>query len=235
MIQSSLTKFPASTFKDVVYEVQGFDSKLKSYEDQASSIAHLVFNTQQALPQQPYKNTAPSYNPNYRGRGRSNYTRGRGGYSSRGRGFSQHQSNTTSGGTGKRPTCQIYGRIGHSVLKCYNRFNNNYQSPAAFSSVRVDANGKEWYPDSGASAHVTATSENLEHVHPYEGDDVVIIGGGAYIPITMLVLQPSRQRQVISHSLMTWSVQIFRSLYYLSPNSVMTSSAECSLILTVSM
>lgn len=33
VIQSSLTKFPPPTFNDVVSEVQGYDSKLQSYEE----------------------------------------------------------------------------------------------------------------------------------------------------------------------------------------------------------
>lgn len=151
VIQSSLTKFPAPTFNDVVTEVQGFDLKLKSYEDAPAVNTHMAFNSQ---------NVGPGYNPNYRGRGRSGQYRGRGGYSSRGRGFPQHQSggNNTQG---ERPTCQICGRVGHTALKCYNRFDNNYQSAtAAFNSLRV-SDDREWYPDSGATAHITSSSTNL--------------------------------------------------------------------------
>lgn len=182
VIQSSLSKFPAPTFNDVISEVQGFDAKLKSYEEQAPVTPHLAFSTQQQQPQE-YRNTAPSYNPNYRGRGRSNYNRGRGGYSTRGRGFSQHQ--TTTGASGERPVCQICSKTGHTALKCHNRFNNNYQSNAAFSSLRVvDETGREWFPDSGATAHVTPSAAQLQDVHPYEGDDAIMVGDGAYLPIT---------------------------------------------------
>lgn len=144
VIQSSLTKFPAPSFNDVVSDVQGFDLKLKSYEHTA------VVNPQMAFAAQK---SSPGYNPNYRGRGRSGSYRGRGGYSNRGRGFTQQQSsgNNTQG---ERPTFQICGRVGHSALKCYNRFDNNYQPPTAFNSLRV-ADDREWYPDSGATAHIT--------------------------------------------------------------------------------
>lgn len=83
VIQSSLSKFPTPTFTDVVSEVQGFDNKLQSYEKQSTVTPHLAFSTQQKVQSQEYKNTAPSYNPNYRGRGRSGFNRGRGGYTSR--------------------------------------------------------------------------------------------------------------------------------------------------------
>lgn len=174
VIQSSLTKFPSPTFNDVISEVQGFDLKLKFYEETPAVNPHMAFASQ---------NTAPGYNPNYRGRGRSSQYRGRGGYSSRGRGFPQHQSSTPSQ-QGTRPTCQICGRVGHTALKCYNMFDNNFQPPtAAFNSLRV-AEDKDWIPDSGATAHITSSSASLQGVHPYEGTDAVMIGDGAYLPIT---------------------------------------------------
>lgn len=42
-IQSSLTKFPQPTFNNVMSEVQGFESKMKSYEDNATVALHLAF------------------------------------------------------------------------------------------------------------------------------------------------------------------------------------------------
>lgn len=70
-------------------------------------------------------------------------------------------------------------------MKCYNRFDNNYQPTEAFSSLQVsDESGKEWYPDSGATDHVTASTQQLRESHPYTGTDAVMIGDGAYMPIT---------------------------------------------------
>ena len=70
------------------------------------------------------------------------------------------------------------------ALKCYNMFDNNYQSHAVFASMRVDESGREWYPDSGASAHVTSLAQNLQTTHPYNGDDAVMVGDGDFLPIT---------------------------------------------------
>ncbi|KAL0874896.1 hypothetical protein Bca101_024601 [Brassica carinata] len=182
VIQSSLSKYPFPTFTDVVSEVQGFDAKLKSYEETPASNPHMAYNTQTQAGGQGYRSNAPPYNPNNRGRGRSGATRGRGGFSSRGRGFTQHQNNNSGG---ERPTCQICGRIGHIALKCYNRFDNNYQPPQAYSSMRLtDDSGKEWYPDSGATDHVTSSTGNLQTAHPYEGNETIMVGDGAYLPIT---------------------------------------------------
>lgn len=158
VIQSSLTKFPQPSFTDVVSEVQSFESKLKSYEDNASVNPHMAFTAQTTANQQVEKPSAPTYNPNYRGRGRGSY-RGRGGYTTIGRGFVQHQSQPHN--SGKRPVCQICGKIGHTALKCHNRFNNAYQHNEAYTVVHVDESGRELFPDSGASAHITSSHHNL--------------------------------------------------------------------------
>ncbi|KAG7578201.1 Integrase catalytic core [Arabidopsis thaliana x Arabidopsis arenosa] len=178
VIQNSLSKLPCPTFNDVVSEVQGFDSKLQSYEEAVSVTPHLAFNTERS------DSGAPQYTPNHRGRGRSGQNRGRGGYTTRGRGFSQHQSSPQA--SGPRPVCQICGRTGHTALKCYNRFDNNYQAEVqAFSTLRVsDETGKEWHPDSAATAHVTSSTNALQSAAQYDGDDAVLVGDGTYLPIT---------------------------------------------------
>ncbi|XP_010463337.1 PREDICTED: uncharacterized protein LOC104744006 [Camelina sativa] len=163
VIHSSLSKVSPPTFNDIVSEVQGFDSKLQSYDD--SSL----------------------FQPSQRGRGgRFGQNRGRGGYTTRGRGFSQHQSVSPS--QGQRPICQICGRIGHTAIKCYNRFDNNYHTEVptpAFASLQVsDDSGREWHPDSAATAHITSSTSGLQEAKAYEGTDAVMVGDGAYLPIT---------------------------------------------------
>ncbi|CAL9225637.1 unnamed protein product, partial [Arabidopsis halleri] len=98
--------------------------------------------------------------------------------------FTQHQTSPQT--FGPRLVCQICGRTCHTAVKCYNRFNNNYQAEIqAFSTLRVsDANRKEWHPDSATTAHVTSSSNNLQSATEYEGDDAVLVGDGTYLPIT---------------------------------------------------
>ncbi|XP_010484950.1 PREDICTED: uncharacterized protein LOC104763247 [Camelina sativa] len=180
VIQSSLSKLSPPT-NDVVSEVQGFDSKLQSYDDASSVTPHLAFMTDKTNP------CAPQFQPSQRGRGgRFGQNRGRGGYTTRGRGFSQHQSVSPS--QGQRPICQICGRIGHTAIKCYNRFENNYQTEVptqAFASLQVsDDSGREWHPDSAATAHITSSTSGLQEVKAYDGTDAVMVGDGAYLPIT---------------------------------------------------
>ncbi|CAA7031738.1 unnamed protein product [Microthlaspi erraticum] len=173
VVQSSLSKFPRPTLNDVIAEVQAYDMKLQARDVSAKATNHQAFQTQQA--NQVYDRGRGSYRGQYRGRGN---------YSTRGRGFPQHQSGQSN--NGERPICQICGRVGHTAIKCYNRFDNNYQEAnqaTAFTSLPV-ADGKEWYPDSGATAHITSSTNNLQSAAKYEGNDTVMVADGAYLPIT---------------------------------------------------
>ncbi|XP_010445258.1 PREDICTED: uncharacterized protein LOC104727894 [Camelina sativa] len=138
VLQSSMSRTPAPTFNDVVLEISGYDSKLQSYETPSDVSLHLAFHTHRG----------GCSGSGLRGRGNN---RGRGGYSTRGRGFSQQVSSsgwTQSGSSSSRPVCQICGRIGHVALKCWNRFDNSYQSddvPQSLAALRLsDPSGKEW-------------------------------------------------------------------------------------------
>ncbi|XP_019082590.1 PREDICTED: uncharacterized protein LOC109125425 [Camelina sativa] len=155
VIQSSLSKLPPPTFNDVISEVQGFDSKLHLLRIiKVVVVASVRTKAEEAIQHEV--------------------------------GFTQHQSSPHV--QGERPICQICGRIGHTALKCYNRFDNNYQSDVptqAFASLRVsEENGREWHPDSAAIAHITSSTSGLQGTTTYKGNDTVMVGDGAYLPIT---------------------------------------------------
>ncbi|KAL1218709.1 Retrovirus-related Pol polyprotein from transposon RE1 [Cardamine amara subsp. amara] len=186
VLQSFMSRSPAPTFNDVVMEVSNFTSKFQSYESVPDVSPHLAFQTQKG---------------GFGQRGRGNY-RGRGGYynrgsfSTRGRGFSQQvnssgwnqSSPTQSCSSSNRPVCQICGRVGHIALKCWNRFDASYQSddvPQALAALRVsDTSGQEWFPDSGASAHITPSTAPLQSATPYNGPENVMVTDGSFQPIT---------------------------------------------------
>ncbi|XP_010463247.1 PREDICTED: uncharacterized protein LOC104743913 [Camelina sativa] len=178
VVQSSLSKASPPSFGDVVSKVENFDTKLRSYDVSEFVTPHLAFQAQQT-------GNGNQSRGGYRGRGwSSGQNRVRGGYSSRGRGFSQHQSNPRA--SGERPICQICGRTGHIAFDCWNRFDKNYQRPdvaQVFSSLQV-SDGNEWVTDSGATAHVTPSASNLQSATTYIGNDPVMVGDGAYLPIT---------------------------------------------------
>ncbi|XP_075521494.1 uncharacterized protein LOC142554709 [Primulina tabacum] len=120
-----------------------------------------------------------------RGRGRGRFMRG-------GR-RSWSNSNT-------RPICQICGYSGHITEKCYHRFDkkfisqarpsgnpysNSYRSkPEASPTAAVAVANSEglnddwWFPDSGASHHVTNDLANLALGSEYIGGGKVLMGNG---------------------------------------------------------
>eukprot|EP00268_Persea_americana_P013055 TRINITY_DN15676_c0_g1_i1.p1 TRINITY_DN15676_c0_g1~~TRINITY_DN15676_c0_g1_i1.p1 ORF type:complete len:130 (+),score=25.33 TRINITY_DN15676_c0_g1_i1:784-1173(+) len=66
----------------------------------------------------------------------------------------QHQN------AGNRPECQIYGKRGHSALRCWYRWDFSYQEqenlPRALAAVSLqDANDPNIYVDTGTNAHMT--------------------------------------------------------------------------------
>lgn len=111
--------------------------------------------------------------------------------------FSNQYSNQGKRQGGNNPKCQVYRKYGHIALTCYHRYNPKYQedsfpqnhdenlagSLAMISEIEgVDDPStsmlvvleilydSSWYPDSGATNHVTLNSSNLMHKAPYNGD-----------------------------------------------------------------
>lgn len=86
-------------------------------------------------------------------------TIGRGSY------FSQDAASSS------RPTCQICGKLGHTALRCYQRqesssFSDSPQpSPQAYYSSSVLPAEDTWYPDTGATHHITNELQNLNLSH----------------------------------------------------------------------
>lgn len=105
------------------------------------------------------------------GRGRGGGNPGRGGSFGRGR------------NDGKpKPTCQLCGKIGHIVAKCWKRFDPSFTgeeknaNTAAVNSYGIDTN---WYIDSGATDHITGEMEKLMVKDKYTGNDQVHNASGA--------------------------------------------------------
>jgi len=51
-------------------------------------------------------------------------------------------------------------------------------NPQALTIGSTASSSSNWYPDSGASHHVTSNVENIQQCAPFEGPDQVIIGNG---------------------------------------------------------
>ncbi|KAM6550257.1 hypothetical protein CsatB_000065 [Cannabis sativa] len=129
----------------------------------------------------------------------NNNNRGSHSYGGRGyRGSSRggRAGNTNYGGRGRgsnRPICQLCGRTGHTVVKCFHRFDINFTGPPAENGASVSTTPTEnrqahisqtttsqdlstsWYIDSGATHHMTNNSDNLTSSADYKGKAKVIV------------------------------------------------------------
>uniref|UniRef100_A0A2N9INQ5 Retrotransposon Copia-like N-terminal domain-containing protein n=1 Tax=Fagus sylvatica TaxID=28930 RepID=A0A2N9INQ5_FAGSY len=95
------------------------------------------------------------------------------------------QSQFASSGKSERPTCQICWKQGHYAIDCYHRMDFAYQGKnpttklatmASASNVQHTQNAETWLTDSGASDHITASSNNLNPQAPYQGPEQVSVG-----------------------------------------------------------
>jgi hypothetical protein len=101
----------------------------------------------------------------------------------RGRGSSgpRHSSN--------RPLCQICNKLGHLAITCYSCFDNSYSNDTsspmqAYLSTPGSTFDSAWYPDSGATHHLTSDLANLNiSAADYSGSDCIQIGNGKGLPI----------------------------------------------------
>ena len=189
VIEHSMDVYPGPCFEDVVHKLTGFEDKLKTYEQ--------VLETYEQVPDvsshEAYYTNHGGYSGRGRGQNRGGY-RGRGSYTTQGRGFPQqfgHPASRSSGLSDQRPTCQICGKYGHPAYKCYRRFDEHFAinspSPQAnflTTSQHNRAPGAEWYPDSGASHHITSSVHLLDNAQEYDGDGQVMVGNGDFLPIT---------------------------------------------------
>ncbi|KAL4384768.1 hypothetical protein GQ457_15G009960 [Hibiscus cannabinus] len=112
-----------------------------------------------------------------------------------------------------RPQCQLCGRIGHLVNRCYYRFDRSYdgyyvnlveevldyQKPEV-ESLNQDLSGivalvsddfspvvcedTTWFLDSGATAHLTPDLGKFHSSLPYTGSGKIIVANGMAVPIS---------------------------------------------------
>ncbi|KAL4346923.1 hypothetical protein GQ457_17G006470 [Hibiscus cannabinus] len=132
----------------------------------------------------------------------------------RGSGFQSGRS-FSRGGRGRffggrtRPQCQLCGRIGHLVNRCYYRFDQSYdgysvnlleeitdypkaegdsshqEGAAAFVSEEfspVVCEDTAWFPDSGATAHLTPDLGKFITASPYTGSGKITVANGMVVP-----------------------------------------------------
>jgi histone deacetylase 1/2 len=101
--------------------------------------------------------------------------------------FGRGRSNGRHGDNGEHPICQLCGKEGHTVLKCYKRFDASFtgapeNKSASFGvmSYGLDTN---WYVNSGATDNITGELEKLTIRDEYSGNDQIHTALGAGMEI----------------------------------------------------
>lgn len=91
--------------------------------------------------------------------------------------------------------CQICNRPGHRANYCRDRYSpqqpntHQFQQPPQLHLAEIPPppsvfSTDSWYPDSGATHHVTNNPAHLTTVQPYTGTQQVTIGNGSSLPIS---------------------------------------------------
>ncbi|MCH79675.1 retrovirus-related Pol polyprotein from transposon TNT 1-94, partial [Trifolium medium] len=137
----------------------------------------------------------------------------RGNTGPRGRGRSNRgQGRAPGNSAGTRPTCQLCNKYGHHVMDCWYRFDENFvpanhaavpkpgpkgpQDPKDPEPQACTANfasstqelviPQSWFPDFGASHHITADGNNLAQGKSYHGYNKVHMGNGVGLNIASI-------------------------------------------------
>jgi hypothetical protein len=98
--------------------------------------------------------------------GRNGGGRGRGGFG-RGRG------NGRLGGNGERPIYQLYSKEGHTMIKCYKRFDQSFtgapEQKSVSSATTVYGVNTNWYMDTSATDNITGDLQNSPYAMSIPG------------------------------------------------------------------
>jgi hypothetical protein len=120
-----------------------------------------------------------------RGRGQQGRGGGHGGPpQGRGNGGQGQAGGNTNGAP--RPACQICNKVGHSAIRCYQRYNHAYNDDEpstnhATTGYNVDPS---WYMDTGATDHITSDLDRLAIRDVYNGNGRVHVGNRAGLHIS---------------------------------------------------
>jgi hypothetical protein len=127
--------------------------------------------------------------------------------SDRGRGLSHGHGRTSRGrgrsSGGSQPQCQVCLKIGHTVDRCWHRYEEDYvpETRTATSDLGVD---QAWYTDSGSTDHITGELDRLTMHDPYTGTDQIHAANGSDMAITRIgtSLIPTSDRDLVLNNVL---------------------------------
>ncbi|KAL4386691.1 hypothetical protein GQ457_09G004130 [Hibiscus cannabinus] len=178
-------------------------------------------SSRSSIPQKPFSDSrsytpSPSYSQNPSFSQKMYQTPYQNSSFFRGAGFQSGRSYSRGGrarffGGRSRPQCQLCGRIGHLVNRCYYRFDQSYdgysinlveevtdcpkaegdsfhqEGAAVFATEDfspVVCEDAAWFPDSGATAHLTPDLGKFITSSPYTGSGKITVANGVTVPIS---------------------------------------------------
>jgi histone deacetylase 1/2 len=138
----------------------------------------------------PLHDNSSNFSANLASRGNRGGNNSHGGRNGGGRGrggFGRGHGNGRPGGNGDRPVCQLCGKEGHTVIKCYKRFDHSFTGVPEQKSVSSATTGysvdTNWYMDTGATDNITGDLEKLTIRDEYSGTYQIHTASGASMKI----------------------------------------------------
>ncbi|KAK2990485.1 hypothetical protein RJ640_011652 [Escallonia rubra] len=184
---TTMLKPPIPSYKEIVQLLQGHETMRALHSAEVlGANPHAAFVGQHTHGQHGGKNNK---------RGKQGYDS----FTSKGRGFAQasyspsHENANRGSQVSKSPKnssqekeevkCQICDKPRHTALRCYQRFNQAYQPEDTIKALAAmsmsDSQDLAWFPDTGATQHMTDDIGNLQTYTPYFGSEKIMVGNGS--------------------------------------------------------
>ncbi|KAD6795087.1 hypothetical protein E3N88_05983 [Mikania micrantha] len=169
---------PLPSFSDIVAKAESHELFMKSMQG--------LGNTSVAFQAHTSSNSSHNYTPpsSYN----RNNQRGRGQYRPR-----FNPSNMNNNRPRRTPTCQLCRKPGHYAPACPKLPSNSAPTsePVDDNLVRAfhaqcSVSGPDWYVDSGASDHMSTSSENINNATKPSGNKQVFFGNGHTLGVTKI-------------------------------------------------
>ncbi|XP_078442929.1 uncharacterized protein LOC144712509 [Wolffia australiana] len=82
-----------------------------------------------------------------------------------------------------QPRCQICSQYGHRARECPEFQRMHKEANTAHTTTLTTDENQAWYPDSGATHHVSSNAEIIRQAREYQGNDSLQIGNGSGLKI----------------------------------------------------